>query len=128
VILVKSKFTYVGIRVTDLERSIDFYTKVLGMKVTGRSKIESTKGETVGLQSKKDGFVLELNHYEEDSPYNTRYIAGEGLDHLAFKVDDLDKALKDAKLAGHRTILEMKSDGGRWAYVEDPDGIWIELF
>jgi lactoylglutathione lyase len=125
---VKARFTYVGIRATNLKRSIDFYTKVLGMKVTGRSKIELTKGETVGMQSEKDGFVLELNCYEKDSPYNTKYTVGEGLDHLAFKVDDLDKALKEAKLAGHRTILEMKSNGGRWAYVEDPDGIWIELF
>jgi len=124
----KAKFTYVGIRVTDLERSIDFYTKVLGMKVMGRSKIEITKGETVGMQSEKDGFLLELNYYEKDSPYNTKYTVGEGLDHLAFKVDDLDKALKEARLAGHRTILEMMSDGGRWAYVEDPDGLWIELF
>jgi len=124
----KPKFTYVGIRVTDLERSIDFYTKILGMKVTGRSKIEQTKGETVGLQSEKDGFVLELNYYEKDSPYSTKYNVGEGLDHLAFKADNLDEALKEARKAGHRTILEMKADGGRWAYVEDPDGIWIELF
>ena len=124
----KAKFTYVGIRVMDLERSIDFYTKVLGMEVMGRSKIEITKGETVGMQSEKDGFLLELNYYEKDSPYNTKYTVGEGLDHLAFKVDDLDKALKEAKLAGHRTILEMMSDGGRWVYVEDPDGLWIELF
>jgi len=124
----KSKFTYVGIRVTDLERSIDFYTKVLGMKVMGRGKIAQTKGETVGLQSEKDAFILELNYYDEGSPYNTKYSAGEALDHLAFKVDDLDKALEEAGKAGHRTILEMKADGGRWAYIEDPDGIWIELF
>ncbi len=124
----KSKFTYVGIRVTDLQRSIDFYTGVLGMQVTGRGKIEQTKGETVGLQNEKDGFILELNHYEKGSPYNTRYVTGEGLDHLAFKIDDLDKALEEARKAGHRTILEMKADGSRWAYIEDPDGIWIELF
>ena len=124
----KSKFMYVGIRVTDLGRSIDFYTNVLGMKISGRSKIEQTKGETVGLQTEKDGFTLELNYYEKDSPYNTRYVVGEGLDHLAFKVDDLDKALEEAKKAGHRTILQMKADGGRWAYIEDPDGNWIELF
>ena len=124
----KSKFMYVGIRVTDLKRSIDFYTNMLGMKVSGRSKIEQTKGETVGLQTEKDGFTLELNYYEKDSPYNTKYVVGEGLDHLAFKVDDLDKALEEAKKAGHRTILQMKADGGRWAYIEDPDGNWIELF
>lgn len=124
----KSKFMYIGIRVTNLERSIDFYTKILGMRVTGRSKIEQTKGETVGLQTEEGGFVLELNYYENDSPYNTKYVVGEGLDHLAFKVDDLDKSLDEAKGAGHPTVLRMKSDGGRWAYIEDPDGMWIELF
>lgn len=124
----KSKFTYVGIRVTNLEKSIDFYTKLLGMKVVGRGKIEQTKGETVALASQEGGFVLELNHYEKGSPYNTKYVAGEGLDHLAFGVDDLDKALKEAKSAGYPTVLEMKVEGSRWAYIEDPNGIWIELF
>jgi lactoylglutathione lyase len=124
----KSKFTYVGIRVTNLQKSVDFYTKVLGMTLVGRGKIEQTKGETVGLASEEGGFILELNHYEKDSPYNTEYVVGEGLDHLAFKIENLDKALKEAQSAGHRTILEIKANGGRWAYVEDPDGIWIELF
>jgi len=124
----KSKLIYVGIRVTNLQRSIDFYTKVLGMNVKGRGKIDQTNGETVGLESEKDGFLLELNFYEKDSPFNTKYAVGEGLDHIAFKVDNLEKALEEAKNAGHRTILEMKADGSRWAYIEDPDGIWIELF
>ena len=124
----KAEFAYVGIRVTNLQKSIDFYTQVLGMKVTGRGKVEQTKGETVGLQSEKDCFTLELNFYEKDSPYNAKYIVGEGLDHLAFKVDNLDKALKEAQSAGYRTVLKIKADGGQWAYIEDPDGIWIELF
>jgi lactoylglutathione lyase len=124
----KSKFTYVGIRVTNLQKSIDFYTKMLGMKVKGRGKCDQAKGETVALASEEDSFVLELNFYERDSPFNTKYVVGEGLDHLAFKVDNLEKALEEAKNAGHRTILEMKADGSRWAYIEDPDGIWIELF
>jgi catechol 2,3-dioxygenase-like lactoylglutathione lyase family enzyme len=98
------------------------------MKVTGRGKIEETKGETVGLQSEEGGFILELNFYEKDSPYNTPYSAGEGLDHLAFKVDNLDKALEEARKGGHRVILEIKANESRWAYVEDPDGNWIELF
>jgi len=64
----KAKFTYVGIRVMNLEESIDFYTRVLGMTMLGRWKIEETKGETVDLQSEKDGFILELNYYEPGSP------------------------------------------------------------
>jgi len=74
----KSKFTYVGIRVTNLQRSIDFYTKVLGMKVTGGGKIGQTKGETVDLQSEKDGFVLELNYYDPDSAYNINILWEKG--------------------------------------------------
>jgi len=127
-IVMNSKFTYVGIRVKDLERSVDFYTKLLGMKVVGRGKVEPTKGETVGLASEDGGFILELNCYAEDSPYNTEYFVGEGLDHLAFKVDNLDKALEEARKAGYPTVLEMNVEGGRWTYIEDPNGIWIELF
>jgi len=128
VITVKAKLTYVGIRVKDLQSSIDFYTKLLDMKVKSRTKIEQTKGETVSLESDEGGFILELNYYEKSSPYHTEYVVGEGLDHLAFKVSDLDKALDEARSSGHRTVLEMKADGGRWAYIEDPNGIWIELF
>jgi lactoylglutathione lyase len=124
----KSDFKYVGIRVTNLDKSIEFYTKLLGMKIKGRGKVEQTKGETVGLESEKGAFTLELNYYEEGSPYNTKYVVGEGLDHLAFQVENLDKALAEARKAGYRTKLEIKADGGRWAYIEDPDGIWIELF
>jgi lactoylglutathione lyase len=124
----KAKFMYTGIRVTDLQQSIDFYVTLFGMNLLNRSKIEQTKGETAALQTEKGGPVLELNHYEKDSPYNVKYLVGEGLDHLAFKVDDLDKALEEARKAGHRTLLQLEQDGGRWAYVEDPNGIWIEVF
>ena len=124
----KAKFFYVGIRVTNLQRSIDFYTTVLGFKVLNRGKIEQTRGETVALQGEDGGFVLELNYYEPGSPYATPYTAGEGLDHLAFKVENLDHALEEARQAGHPPILQLTSPEGRWAYIEDPDGIWIELF
>jgi catechol 2,3-dioxygenase-like lactoylglutathione lyase family enzyme len=80
------------------------------------------------LQSGKDNFTLELNFYEKDSPNNTKCVVGEGLDHLVFKIDNLDKASKEAQSAGYRTVLKMKADGGQWAYIADPDGIWIELF
>jgi lactoylglutathione lyase len=123
-----TKFTYVGIRVMDLGKSTNFYTKLLGMRVVGGGKIEQTKGETVNLESESGGFNLELNYYEEDSPYNTPYVVGEGLDHLAFKVDDLDRALAEARAMGHQPVLECSANGTRWAYIEDPDGIWIEIF
>ncbi len=109
-IIVKSKFTYVGIRGKDLEKSIDFYTKLLGMKVKGRSRIEQTKGETVSLETEDGGFILELNYYEKSSPYYTDYVVGDGLDHLAFGVDDLSKTLEDARKSGYRVITESQRE------------------
>ena len=124
----KSKFTYVGIRVKDLEESINFYTGPLGMKMKGRSKIAQTRGETVALETDDGGFILELNYYGKDSPYYSDYMTGEALDHLAFSTEDLNEALKVARTNGYRVISEHKSNGNSWAYVEDPNGIWIELF
>jgi lactoylglutathione lyase len=124
----KTKFTYTGIRVKDLKQSVEFYTQVLGMKEMGRSKIEQNKGQAVSLVTDEGGPVLELNHYDKGSPFDAEYVAGEGMDHLAFQVDDLDKALAEAERAGYPLALEMKTATSRWAYIKDPNGIFIELF
>ena len=124
----KTKFLYTGIRVKDLDGSIEFYTKLLGMKVKGRSKIAVAKGEVASLVSEDGGFELELNHYDRSSKHNTRYTVGEGLDHLAFKAEDLEKLIAEAKKMGYPVVAEMKTDSSRWVYIRDPNGIWIELF
>ena len=124
----KTKFRYVGIRVKDLGASIAFYTKVLGMNLRERDKIDATKGEAAFLATEDGGFVLELNYYEKGSRFATAYTAGEGLDHLAFQVEDLDNALAEAKKAGYPVVSSIKTVTSRWAYIEDPNGIWIESF
>ena len=124
----KAKLTYTGIRVKDLDASVAFYTNVLGMKETGRSTIQAAKGTVVDLVSEDGGHPLELNYYEKGSPFAATYEAGEGLDHLAFRVENLDAALAEAKKAGHPVVKEMKTATARWVYIEDPNGIWIELF
>ena len=124
----KTKFTYTGIRVRDLEKSVNFYTKVLGMKENGRSEIEQTKGETVTLTTDEGGPVLELNYYGKGGKFNTEYLVGEAMDHLAFQVDDLNRATEEAGKAGYPPVLDMKTSSSRWVYIQDPNGIFIELF
>jgi lactoylglutathione lyase len=124
----EAKFTYVGIRVKNMKKSLDFYTKFLGMEDRGHSRIEVSKGDVAYLESEDGKVGIELNHYDAKSPYNTKYVVGEGLDHLAFGVDDLDASLKQAKKLGYKFLKEIKTETSRWAYVEDPNGIWIELF
>jgi lactoylglutathione lyase len=124
----KAEFTYVGIRVRNLNKSIRFYTKLLGMKEKGHYRIEATKGWVVGLESSDGKFQIELNYYPRNSPFYSKYVVGEGLDHLAFGVSNLDKALKEAKRLGYPVVEEIQGKTSKWAYIEDPDGIWIELF
>ncbi len=121
------KFLEVGIRVKNLEESLKFYTDVLEMKVVDRRKIGETKGEVVNLVSEDGGFSLELNYYRNDSPYATDYKVGEGLDHLAFLVDDIDEVIAKAKMFGSREVLQVRTEKSRWVYIEDPNGIWVEL-
>lgn len=124
----KAKFVAVGIRVKELQESVDFYVKLLGMEIVGRGKLEETKGEWIELASENDGFILELNYYKVGSPYRVEYVVGEGLDHLTFKLDDLDEALKKMDLAGYPVKDKHRQGKFQWAYVEDPNGIWIQLY
>ncbi len=117
----------VGIRVKDLDNSLEFYQGFLGLKILNRHQVEKTKGEVVNLGSDYNDFIIELGFYAKDSPFNTEYIVGEALDHLSFLVGDLDSALVEARSSGYSVPLEVNEAGRHWAYIEDPNGIWIEL-
>jgi lactoylglutathione lyase len=121
---VKANFAYTGIEIRDLERSIKFYTENLDMKLVRRSKIPETNGEIAELRSPDGHQLLELNWYAG----HNRYRSGDELDHLAFDVEDVDKALAQLKAQGVEVAMEPFDEGeGRLAFVKDPDGIWIEL-
>src|SRR2546423_8232848 len=94
------KFTYTGIEVKDLDKSIAFYRDVVGMEFLGRGKIDATGGGVAALKSAGSENTLELN-WDPDS----RDRGGSELDHLAFECEggrrDLDRLLKTgATLAG----------------------------
>jgi lactoylglutathione lyase len=121
------KLIYTGIRVKNLDESIKFYTEVMGMKLRGRSSFDVTGGECAGLVGEGGTHEIELNYYKEDSKFYEPYTEGQQLDHLAFQVENLDKFLEGARKLGYGTTLEVKTDTNRWAYIQDPNGIYIEL-
>lgn len=120
---VRSKFIYTGIHVSNLERSIKFYRKALGMKLLFKTEIKETGGRVAWLITKGTKQVLELNWY----PKGYRHGASSGLDHLAFEVKDAPAAYRNLTKKRKGAIRPFKE--GRWclAYVRDPDGNWIEL-
>jgi lactoylglutathione lyase len=122
----KYRFYYSGIRVRDLKKSLDFYTKAIGLKVVGKGTMPHG-GKYVHLRGRGSKQMLELNWYPKGTRFYTEYAAGEELDHLAFTVKDVKKAFNELVKAGAAPAVSPKDSKGTEVYVKDPDGIWIEL-
>jgi lactoylglutathione lyase len=116
------------LRVGDLDRSIAFYTEVLGMKVLRRDDYPDGQFTLafVGYQDERDGAVLELTHNWGVSSY----ALGTGFGHVALEVDDAYKACELVKQRGGKVSREagpMLHGTTVIAFVEDPDGYKIEF-
>ncbi len=118
---------YTSIRVKDLKRSVQFYTKRLGMKVAGRrSWVPGEK--VVMLLSKDTGQRLNLMHYSKGCMHYAPYKSGSELDHLMFEVDDAKKLYGSLVAKGAPVAMELwEEDGFAMGFVKDPDGVWIGL-
>src|SRR6266545_7629782 len=122
----KYRFYYAGIRVRNLRRSVDFYTKARRMKVVNRGTMPHG-GKYVQLVGAGSRQKLELNWYPPGSQFHSPYRKGEEMDHLAFVVDDVTKAYRELLRKGAMPAVPPEESEGTEVYVKDPDGIWIEL-
>jgi lactoylglutathione lyase len=116
------------IRTGDLDRSIDFYTKVLGMKLLRRHEYPDGKFTLAFL-----GYGDESEHAVIELTYNwgvDHYDLGTGYGHIALEVDDVYTACDEIKRLGGKMVREAgPMNGGTRiiAFVRDPDGYMIEL-
>lgn len=120
-----ARFVHTCIRTADIDRSVEFYGH-LGFEHRGRLNFQSAYNVYLGLAG--DGDVLELTvNVGRDQPYDL----GEGYNHMALVVDDLDALLMDLAVHGIEPEKPPYAPGGRDEYricfVTDPDGYRIEL-
>ena len=116
------------IRVTDLEKSLDFYTNIFGMKLLSRKEFPDGRFTLafVGYGNEQDNTVLELTHNWDTKSYDL----GNAFGHIAIGMPDVYKACDDITAKGGKVVRPagpMKFGGGVIAFVEDPDGYKIEL-
>ena len=116
------------LRVGDLERSLSFYTVVLGMQLLRRKDYPEGKFTLafVGYQDESTGAVIELTHNWGVERYDT----GTGFGHIALEVEDAYAACADIASRGGKVTRPagpMKGGTTVIAFVEDPDGYKIEL-
>jgi lactoylglutathione lyase len=116
------------LRVGDLERSITFYTEVLGMRLLRRKDYPGGRFTLafVGYGEESDATVLELTHNWDTESYEI----GSGYGHIAIGVDDIVGVCDQIRAKGGRVVREpgpMKNGTTVIAFVEDPDGYKVEL-
>ena len=116
------------IRVGDLDRSLKFYTDVLGMKLLRQKDYPDGKFTLafVGYGPESHHAVIELTHNWDTHQYDL----GNGFGHIAIEVDDAYAACAEIKKRGGKVVREagpMKHGSTVIAFVEDPDGYKIEL-
>ena len=116
------------LRVGDLQKSLDFYTEVLGMKLLRKSDYPDGKFTLafVGYGEEKDHTVLELTHNWDTAEYDL----GNAYGHIALEVADAYKACDAVREKGGKVVREagpMKHGSTVIAFVEDPDGYKIEF-
>ena len=115
---------HIALRVRDIERSLDFYTRVMKMTVEWRPDAKN-----VYLTSGSDNLAL----HEIDTPYQAPTAAlTPGLDHFGFidsQPEEVDEWARDLESQGIKLVQQPKThrDGARSIYFHDPDGNLIQL-
>ena len=116
------------IRVTDLDRSLAFYTEILGMRLLRRTDYPEGRFTLafVGYGDESENTALELTHNWDTASYEM----GNGFGHIALEVEDAYTACAQIKAKGGKVTREagpMKHGTTVIAFVDDPDGYKIEL-
>jgi len=124
-----TRYMHTMLRVKDLEKSVDFYTRLLGMKEIRRRDFENGRFTLcfLGYGDESDSTVLELTHnWDQQTPYDH----GEAYGHIALsapKIYETCSMLEREGVKIPRPAGPMKFGGRVIAFIEDPDGYKIEL-
>ncbi len=124
-------FVHASVRTGNLEKSIGFYTRNLGLEVLSRKEIPKNDAEIAFLQDPAGkGAILELTFYRKQKRFIQADYEDRLFDHLAFEVKNMAKTIAAMKKEGVTVTDEpfsLSPNGTLIAFVEDPDGTLIEL-
>jgi len=126
--MMSKRILHTMLRVGDLDRSINFYTNVLGMKLLRKSDNKEYEYTLafIGYADESDSTVIELTYNWGTSEYDL----GTAYGHIAISTDDIYETCEEIRRAGGEIIREpgpVKGGTTEIAFVKDPDGYSIEL-
>lgn len=123
-----NKVHHIAIICSDYKRSIDFYTRILGLTVLAENYRHDRKSYKTDLALNGE-YIIELFSFPEPPARPTRPEAA-GLRHLAFEVDDIESNVAELENAGitHEEVRTDEYTGKRFVFFQDPDGLPIEFY
>lgn len=124
----KMKFDHVTITVANMQRSVEFYRDLLGLKVLG--KLENKEESSLFVYLDTGNGVLELFEFQKEGrPVEASPNEDHGLKHIGFRVDSVDEVISRLRERDVKITLEpLDANGGvRIAFFEDPDGVLLEV-
>ena len=114
-----------------MDKSIDFYTRLMGLKFLSRREIPQNNAEIAFLQDPGGkGSKLELTFYRKQKKFIQAEYEDRVFDHLAFEIRDMEKtisSLRKEKVTITDEPFKLGATGPLIAFIEDPDGTLIEL-
>ena len=124
-------FAHTSIRTSNMERSIDFYTRILGLKLLSRRQIPQNNAEIAFLQDPEGkGAKLELTFFRNQKKFIQAEYEDRLFDHLAFEIKNMEETIalmRREKITITDEPFRLSPTGSLLAFVEDPDGTLIEL-
>ncbi len=124
-------FVHTSIRTSNMEKSIDFYTRLMGLKLLGRREIPQNNAEIAFLQDPEGkGSKLELTCYKKQKKFVQAEYEDRVFDHIAFDIKNMKKTIatvRKEKITITDEPFKLGPTGPLIAFIEDPDGTLIEL-
>jgi len=119
------KILHTCLNVSDMEKSIGFYTNQIGLTFVNRREIKENNAEIAFLKDEA-GNAIELTHWRDKKTL----AEGDNFDHIAFQVEDVQATISSLRDHGVTIAMEPYSLSGsssKIAFIKDPDGNWLEL-
>ena len=124
-------FIHTSIRTGNIDKSIDFYTRLMGLKLLSRREIPQNDAEIAFLQdSEGKGAKLELTYYRKQKKFIQADYEERLFDHIAFEVKSMEQTIsimRKEKVTITDEPFRLGPAGPLIAFIEDPDGTLIEL-
>jgi lactoylglutathione lyase len=124
-------FIHTSIRTSNIDKSIDFYTRLMGLKLLSRREIPQNNAEIAFLQDPEGkGAKLELTFYRKQKKFIQADYEERLFDHIAFEVENMEQTIsmmRKEKVTITDEPFRLGPAGPIIAFIEDPDGTLIEL-